>query len=299
MSTPRELGLGTVVLETFQIHVTVAGAKGLPTFGAASACHPYCCCEISGEPASRFQTEVCPNATEPVWSHMAEIAGVSAGHSLDFEVSHYDPVRGAQLIGKARLESERFVPSGFEGEVHLLNERAQEVGTLAIGVVILPDIAPVKSVPAVFGINDSRTLLAMGHVVSSRKITREQAMAMQNLVEAEGTPDVKLPLPAPPRLEPIAMPVQYGNQPTASILAPTPRHGWNAGWVAPQPVPWPTNVAGSFVSPMPVGMACPAVQQPVHPYHGVWQHASPARQGVMPATAAAVAPHFGARRRRK
>jgi len=94
----------------------VLGGCAVPGTGKSD---PYCICEVLARPdATKVETPVINDTCNPTWDHEAEITGFQPGDVLVFKVYDKD-VGKSDFLGTVSLESEKFYPGGFEGEVPL------------------------------------------------------------------------------------------------------------------------------------------------------------------------------------
>jgi len=106
------------------LKLTIVGARGLRcadwSFIGQGTSDPYCVCAIQRQPKlSRVTTPTIMNNVNPLWNHEAEIPNWTPGDALVFNVYDKDWGKSDDFLGTATLESERFFPSGFDGEVPL------------------------------------------------------------------------------------------------------------------------------------------------------------------------------------
>merc|ERR1719410_2815743 len=104
------------------LKLTVVSARGLrdadwlPGSGKSD---PYCVCEIAGKPReAKLTTKVINDNLDPVWEHHGELPGYRPGDTLVFRVYDKD-VAKSDSLGLLHLESAKFYPQGFEGELPL------------------------------------------------------------------------------------------------------------------------------------------------------------------------------------
>jgi len=139
MSLPfTESSASTVVHQPLKLKII--GARGLRDsdwfMGSSDA---YVVCEIPNKPNSKVKTNVSQDG-DPMWNHEAKITGYIVGDSLSFTVWDDDTYKD-DIIGKVVLDSAKFNPGGFEGELPLEDPANKgrkaflriKVGTASVG----------------------------------------------------------------------------------------------------------------------------------------------------------------------
>lgn len=113
---------------------------------------PYCICEVPGMPEAKFRTMTVKDDLNPVWNHVHEIKGydVTSGEPLLFTVSDEDMVKKANILGRAYLTADKFLPNGYEGDLPLADAGKGIKATLRVSV---------KPMSAAFRVTDPMQLL--------------------------------------------------------------------------------------------------------------------------------------------
>eukprot|EP00445_Apocalathium_hangoei_P024516 CAMPEP_0203916522 /NCGR_PEP_ID=MMETSP0359-20131031/57223_1 /ASSEMBLY_ACC=CAM_ASM_000338 /TAXON_ID=268821 /ORGANISM="Scrippsiella Hangoei, Strain SHTV-5" /LENGTH=1370 /DNA_ID=CAMNT_0050843241 /DNA_START=19 /DNA_END=4131 /DNA_ORIENTATION=- len=87
---------------------------------------PYCILRLAGKKEVLTQTRVIDNNLNPVWNHEpVDIDNFDLEDALEFEIRDKDPGR-TDLLGKIRVEAEKLMPYGWEGEIDLEETRGSE-----------------------------------------------------------------------------------------------------------------------------------------------------------------------------
>lgn len=127
-----------------KVKVTIVSARGLPKLDSAIAAKscPYCACEISGKPHTKFQTKHVNDSLDPVWNETLDLADFVHGDSLRFNIRDRDlSFRNAgqeeQLLGRATLPTSKFASGHFEGELPLVDAKPGSSSFLRVKVVVL------------------------------------------------------------------------------------------------------------------------------------------------------------------
>lgn len=137
-----------------RLKIAVLGAKGLRAAdfnnlgrlaGGGGTSHPYCCCEVPGNPDSKVQTETTSKTLNPEWNEEFEIEDYEKGDPLEFSIYDYDMSSADVFLGRVTLVGNYFDrEGGFEGELRL-----KEAGTkrgpaakLHVKVEVLPPLWP-------------------------------------------------------------------------------------------------------------------------------------------------------------
>jgi len=122
------------------VRLVLVGARGLRGMhgqrlpGMGRSVGPSCTCEVPGRFGLDIQTPAGSGASsQPAWNHAAEIPDHALDDPLIFRVLGKD---GA-LLGQATLESIRFHPDGFNGELPLATAAGKSTGAF-LRVQVLP-----------------------------------------------------------------------------------------------------------------------------------------------------------------
>jgi len=130
------IGISTLVPSTLplasaepqQLRVTILGATNLWDSSLARRPDLYCVCQIPGRQDFLFQTAVVGNNPNPNWNEEFTIDSFAVGDRFDFTIMNQDNEKPADdMLGRAVLSSERFLPDGFDGVLHLLGDCAASI----------------------------------------------------------------------------------------------------------------------------------------------------------------------------
>jgi len=114
------------------------GARGLRDadwLPGAGKSDPYCICELEGKPeATKIETQVINNTSDPHWGFEGSLTDYIAGDSLVFKVYDKDFGKSDDFLGLAVLPGEHFHPHGFEGELPLQDAGKGITATLQLKV---------------------------------------------------------------------------------------------------------------------------------------------------------------------
>ncbi|CAE8648830.1 unnamed protein product, partial [Polarella glacialis] len=108
--------------QRYNLEITIVKARGLrdadwaPFSGKSD---PYCTCEVKGKPATKLQTPTINDQLDPEWNFEGPIAAVGLGDSLLFVIHDDDAGKADDLLAELLLPADKFLPSGFEGELQL------------------------------------------------------------------------------------------------------------------------------------------------------------------------------------
>ncbi|CAE7827028.1 l(1)G0020 [Symbiodinium sp. CCMP2592] len=109
------------------LQIRLLSARGLrevaPELFARGAVQPYCLCEVMGRDEPSFRTRAVDEGDTPTWDESTEMV-IEEGESLIFMVNYKDDGTEDDLIGWAKLEHDKMVPSGFVGELRLTDAAA-------------------------------------------------------------------------------------------------------------------------------------------------------------------------------
>jgi len=118
------------------LEVSILGALDLHNKDWIGKSDPYCACQLDGKPGTRVQTKTVTDRLDPTWNHEVGMLSYVKGDALRFEVFDQDQLKKDDFLGQCTLESERFHPSGFYGELQLLDSDGKPgMGTLKVKVV--------------------------------------------------------------------------------------------------------------------------------------------------------------------
>merc|ERR1712190_568930 len=93
---------------------------------------------VPNKPGTEFRTPVVTKQLDPVWNHEAKLSNISAADFLTFAIYDADdmkPGKKDDFLGNVSLESSKFLPTGFEGELTLLNA-GKKTPALKVKVVV-------------------------------------------------------------------------------------------------------------------------------------------------------------------
>lgn len=118
--------------------VTIVGAKGLSKLNHFVGDSPYVVCEVKCADkkanAIKVTTKVLKKTLTPEWNEEHALPGWLPGEALVFTV--YDKgMITSRVEGKAMIGSDKFYPSGFEGELPLETGSAATGATLQVRIV--------------------------------------------------------------------------------------------------------------------------------------------------------------------
>ena len=104
---------------TSKVNVWIEGAKGLKSGDWFSKSDAYCVCRFDDK--KRFETKVLNGAgPDPEWHHGPEAFPYHNEAELEFLVYDKDMwPKSDDLLGRATLPREAFLPNGYEGELAL------------------------------------------------------------------------------------------------------------------------------------------------------------------------------------
>eukprot|EP00420_Gonyaulax_spinifera_P011486 CAMPEP_0197938738 /NCGR_PEP_ID=MMETSP1439-20131203/118614_1 /TAXON_ID=66791 /ORGANISM="Gonyaulax spinifera, Strain CCMP409" /LENGTH=812 /DNA_ID=CAMNT_0043561819 /DNA_START=44 /DNA_END=2483 /DNA_ORIENTATION=+ len=124
-----------------KLKVTMFSASGLYNSDGflAGKSDPYCVCFVPEKPSHKFRTKTINNCLSPTWNHLSVLNGFVLGESVEFQVWDSDTKpKPDQLLGKAVLRSDDFIPYGFEGELMLSETKAPNC-TISVRIEVFPD----------------------------------------------------------------------------------------------------------------------------------------------------------------
>jgi len=104
-----------------KVRLTIVSARGLRNADFIGKSDPYCICDIPGRSDVSMMTEVIENNLNPEWNHEAEIINYRIEDDLTFTVKDKDSFKSDDLLGVVTLACEKFIETGFEGELQLTN----------------------------------------------------------------------------------------------------------------------------------------------------------------------------------
>jgi hypothetical protein len=117
-----------------QLNVTILGARGLRSGDWISTSNPYCTCEVSGKPHTKFKTESCNRTREPRWNFSHSVSDFTPGESLSFTVVD-EGLMGHDVLGRTVLHGQQFANGYFQGELVLTDHHH---GTSYLSVRVEP-----------------------------------------------------------------------------------------------------------------------------------------------------------------
>lgn len=128
------------------IKVRIKRARGLrnsdvvPGTGLSDV---YCKCVVLGKPTTGVRTRVVKDSISPAWDEEFVMADYQAGEHLRFQLFDQDIpfVKEDDYLGSVVLESSRFCPQGFEGELRLTGagQGVEAYLEVKVKVKLLPD----------------------------------------------------------------------------------------------------------------------------------------------------------------
>ena len=131
------------------IKVRIETARGLrnadvvPLTGKSDV---YCKCVVLGKPGTGVRTEVVKDSIMPTWNQEFVMADYQAGEHLRFQLFDQDIpfVKEDDYLGSAVLESSRFCPQGFDGELRLTGggKGVEAYLKVKVKVKLLPESEP-------------------------------------------------------------------------------------------------------------------------------------------------------------
>jgi voltage-gated sodium channel len=125
---------------TITLRITIVGARGLRDADWVTKSDPYCICEVLGKPDLTFRTATIKDELKPSWQHTSEISGFLSNDTLVFAVMDEDVwPKADDFLGRGILNSEKFYPDGFDGELTLQDESGKRgrSGRLKVIIVVL------------------------------------------------------------------------------------------------------------------------------------------------------------------
>merc|ERR1712048_684074 len=117
------------------LRIKVVSARGLRNADFIGKSDPYCICEVTGRPDSKFETVTIDGQLNPEWNHEADVVGYHVGDSLTFSVKDRDPLKPDDSLGSVTLETDRFWDTGFDGELPLVGAGQEAFLKIKIEVV--------------------------------------------------------------------------------------------------------------------------------------------------------------------
>lgn len=135
------------------LQIRLLSARGLrevaPELFARGAVQPYCLCEVMGRDEPSFRTRAVDEGDSPTWDESTEMV-IEEGESLIFMVNYKDDGTEDDLIGWAKLEFDKMVPTGFVGELRLTDAAAiNKAWPAFLQVEVQPSTASAKPEEAV------------------------------------------------------------------------------------------------------------------------------------------------------
>eukprot|EP00930_Biecheleria_cincta_P029450 TRINITY_DN20498_c0_g1_i1.p1 TRINITY_DN20498_c0_g1~~TRINITY_DN20498_c0_g1_i1.p1 ORF type:complete len:1320 (+),score=255.60 TRINITY_DN20498_c0_g1_i1:391-4350(+) len=149
---PRKSKNDQSPVEAVKVRVTMIKAAGLRNADMGGKSDPYCTCEIAGRTRyQRLQTKVIHDTLDPNWNEWRVIHDYYPGEALRFAVYDSDPGKSQasdDLLGQVTLSSVQFWPSGFEGELQLLDGGRNFTPTLKVKVSTPQSMVPAEKAKA-------------------------------------------------------------------------------------------------------------------------------------------------------
>lgn len=105
-----------------QLRVTILSASNLRNadFGLGQGTSdPYCVFQVVGKPASMAKTSVDYNTQFPVWNHELFVSNFTEHDKLEFTVYDEDFGKQDDFLGRAVLDADQFLSTGFDGSLTL------------------------------------------------------------------------------------------------------------------------------------------------------------------------------------
>ncbi|CAE7466412.1 Cacna1g [Symbiodinium pilosum] len=109
-------------VESIEVHIVKArGLRNADIVPLTGRSDVYCKCVVLGKPDTGVVTKVIHDTTNPVWNEAFVLADYQAGEHLRFQLFDQDwrIIKEDDYLGSTVLESHRFCPQGFEGELRL------------------------------------------------------------------------------------------------------------------------------------------------------------------------------------
>ncbi|CAJ1340450.1 unnamed protein product [Effrenium voratum] len=109
-------------VESIKVHILRArGLRNADVVPLTGKSDVYCKCVVLGKPNTGIATSVVKDNLSPAWNEEFVMADYQAGEHLRFQLFDQDMpvVKEDDFLGSAVLESGRFCPQGFEGELRL------------------------------------------------------------------------------------------------------------------------------------------------------------------------------------
>mmetsp|Transcript_54031 Transcript_54031/g.126173 ORF Transcript_54031/g.126173 Transcript_54031/m.126173 type:complete len:808 (-) Transcript_54031:80-2503(-) len=127
------------------IEVKIVKARGLrnaDTVPLTGKSDVYCRCVVLGKPDTGVVTKVQHDTTEPVWDEAFVLADYQQGEHLRFQLFDQDwrIIKEDDYLGSVVLDSQRFCPQGFDGELRLTGagKGIEAYLTVKVTVKLLP-----------------------------------------------------------------------------------------------------------------------------------------------------------------
>lgn len=122
--------------EKVKMTVSIWSAKNLRNADWGGKSDPYCTCQLSNMPETKFKTEVVENNLDPVWNARFDLDYVPGKH-LEFVVFDKDlGPKADDLLGRCMLKHHVYYPRGYDGHLTLVEAGKGVTSKLHVSVFV-------------------------------------------------------------------------------------------------------------------------------------------------------------------